>query len=87
MVPNHFSTTNNLIQGVEEFIKTYGVLNHRTPEAQISPLDTGRTGTLHVIHRLDESSNSSESITVADTGFYRGRFHYTIAREERAKNL
>ena len=57
MVPSHFSTTNNLIQGIEEFIKTCG----RTPEAQVSPLDPGRTGTLHVIHRLDESTNESSA--------------------------
>ena len=56
MVPGHFSTTNNLIQGIEEFINVH----HSNPEPQASPLNpTGRSGTLHVIHRLDESSNES----------------------------
>ena len=56
MVPDHFSTTNNLIQGIEEFINVL----HSNPEPQVSPLNpTGRSGTLHVIHRLDESSNES----------------------------
>ena len=60
MVPNHFSTTNNLIQGIEEFIKTgvTGMVCRSTPGAQVSPLDPG---TLHVIHRLDESSNESSA--------------------------
>ena len=45
-----------LIQGIEEFINVH----HSNPEPQASPLNpTGRSGTLHVIHRLDESSNES----------------------------
>ena len=56
MVPDHFSTTNNLIQGIEEFINVH----HSNPEPQSSPPNpTGSSGTLHVIHRLDESSNES----------------------------
>ena len=56
MVPDHFSTTNNLIQGIEEFINVH----HSNPEPQSSPPNpTGSSGTLHVIHRLDESSSES----------------------------
>lgn len=56
MVPDHFSSTNDLIQGIEKFIKEHGGVDHRTFRSQPS-LDTG--GTLHVIHRLDESSSDS----------------------------
>ena len=56
MVPDHFSSTNDLIQGIERFIKENGAVNHKTFN---SPLDTGSGRTLHMIHRLDESSSDS----------------------------
>ena len=60
MVPNQFSSTSNLIQGVEEFIKT-SVVNHGTP-AQTRPPTLDSDGqTLHVIHKLDNSNNGSSA--------------------------
>jgi hypothetical protein len=61
MVPNQFSSTNNLIHGVEEFIKTC----HQTP-VQNPVQNPCRTLTsdgqiLHVIHRLDDSNNGSSA--------------------------
>ena len=58
MVPNQFSSTNNLIQGVEEFIKTC-VPSHGTPTQSQSLNPDGQT--LHVIHRLDDSNNGGSA--------------------------